>query len=104
MAAKAQSRFWPRARRTFRWFRIAVWLVVLGLLILLIWLHRVGLPDFAKDRLVFALRERGMDLQFTRMRLIWYRGIVAEDIQFGRADRTLGPQASAREAQLQLKL
>lgn len=104
MAAQAQSRFWRRARRTFRWFRIASWLVILALLVLFIWLHRVGLPDFLKDSLVVALRERGIDLQFTRMRLIWYRGIVAENIHFGKSGDPLGLRASAQEAELHLRL
>jgi len=103
MAAKGQRRSWRIARRAFRWCRIAAWLTILALLVLVIWFNRVGLPGFVKDRLVFALRERGMDLQFTRMRLVFYRGIVAENIQFGRSgDR--GLRASATEADLQLRI
>ncbi len=104
MAAQAQNRFWRIARRTFRWFRIGVWLLILALLILVIWLHRVGLPDLIKDPLVAALRDRGIDLQFTRMRLIWYRGIVAENIHFGKAGQRPRFRASAREAELHLRL
>ncbi len=81
---KRKRSFWRAARRAFRWFRITVWFGVLALLILAIWLHRVGLPDFIKDPLVAELRLRGLDVRFTRMRLIWYRGIVADNIQFGR--------------------
>jgi len=96
-------RFWPAFRRAFRWFRIVVWLVVLAVLIGAIWLHRVGLPEWAKARLVVALREHGVDLEFTRMRLIWFRGIVAENIQFGPSGEPRGPRASATEGELHLQ-
>ncbi|HEY0550634.1 MAG TPA: hypothetical protein VGF13_13600, partial [Verrucomicrobiae bacterium] len=101
---KRKKRFWRAVRRAFRWFRITVWFGVLALLILAIWLHRVGLPEFIKDPLVSELRLRGMDLRFTRMRLIWYRGIVAENIQFGRPGETNGPRASATEAEVHLRV
>ena len=68
--AKPRRRFWRIARRLFRWCRIVVWLGVLALLILLLWLHNYGLPDFVKQRLVFELRARGVELRFTRMRLV----------------------------------
>jgi hypothetical protein len=103
-APKRKRSFWRTARRVFRWCRITVWLAVLGLLVLAIWLNRVGLPDFIKDPLVSELRLRGVDLRFTRMRLVWYRGIVAENIQFGRPGETNGPRASATEAEVHLRM
>jgi hypothetical protein len=102
--AKRKRRFWRVARRAFRWFRIALWLGVLTLLILLIWLDRFGLPDFVKERLVAELRLHGVELRFTRMRLAWHRGIVADNIQFGRAGQTNGPRASATEAEVHLRV
>lgn len=101
---KPKRRFWRAARRAFRWFRIGVWLIVLAVLILLIWLHRHGLPEFARERLIAELRLHGVDLQFTRMRLVWFRGIVAENVEFGRSSQTNGPRASATEAELHLHL
>ncbi len=100
---KQKIRFWRVARRVFRWFRITLWLGVLALLILAIHLHRVGLPEFIKERLVAELRLRGVDLRFTRMRLVWYRGIVADNIQFGRPGQTNGPRASATEGEVHLR-
>ena len=91
MAEKPQRRFWGRARRLFRWLRITVWLGLLTLLLLALWLHRYGLPEFARERLVAELRLRGVELRFTRMRLVWYRGIVADNIHIGRpAESTHG--------------
>ncbi len=104
MAAKPQRRFWRIARRLFRWFRIAALLLVLALLIFAIWLNRFGLPGFMKERLVSELRSRGVELRFTRMRLVWYRGIVADQIQFGRPGETNGPRVSATEAEVHLRV
>jgi hypothetical protein len=101
--AKPRRRFWRIARRLFRWCRITVWLGVLTLLILLLWLHNYGLPDFVKQRLVLELRTRGVELRFTRMRLDLTRGVVADNIQFGRAGETNGPRASATEAEVHLR-
>ena len=104
MADKPQRRFWRIARRLFRWFRITLLLLVLALLVFVIWLNHFGLPDFMKERLVFELRSRGVELRFTRMRLVWYRGIVADDIQFGRPSDTNGPRLSATEAEVHLRV
>ena len=104
MAEKPQRRFWGHARRLFRWLRIAVWLALLTLLLLALWLHRYGLPEFARERLVAELRLRGVELRFTRMRLIWYRGIVADDIHLGRPAETNSPQVSATEAEVHLRV
>ncbi len=102
MPPKSQSRFWRWTRRVFRWCRIAVWLVVLVAIIAAVWLNRVGLPDFLKDRLVAGLRERGISLRFTRMRLHWYRGLVAENIHLGQPANPNAPHVSAIEADLRL--
>ena len=103
MGRRWQSRGWRIARRVFRWCRITLWLVILGLLVAALWLNHYGLPGFMKDRLVVALRERGMELQFTRMRLAWDRGVVADNIQFGRSGQPRGPRASAKEAEVHLR-
>jgi len=103
MGRRWQSRGWRIARRTFRWCRITVWTVILALLILAIWLNHYGLPNFMKDQLVVALRERGLEVQFTRLRLAWYRGMVADNIQFGRSGQPRGPRASAKVAEVHLR-
>ena len=91
-------------RWLFRWCRLTVWLIVLTLIVLALWLNHYGLPEFARDRLVLELRLRGVDLQFTRMRLAWYRGIVADNIQFALVGETNGLRASATEAEVHLNL
>src|SRR6266545_2477055 len=93
--------FWQRFRRYFRWCRITLLLFVLLFLGSLVYLNRVGLPEFLKARLVAELRARGVVLEFTRMRLRWYHGLVAENVSLGRADAA-GPHLSIGEADLKL--
>ena len=101
---KPKSRGWRVTRRIFRWIRISLVFAVFAIVLLTLWLNRVGFPDVLKNRLVTALHERGMDLQFTRMRFLWFRGIVADNIHFGMAKDPRGPRASAAEADLHLRL
>jgi hypothetical protein len=93
--------FWHKCRVSFRWCRISLWLVVLAALCAVIWFNQVGLPDFLKTRLVATLHERGINLEFSRMRLRFARGIVAENVRIGGA-QTAGPVLTLAEVQLQL--
>jgi hypothetical protein len=86
----------------FRWLRIAVLLLILALLSAGTYLNRIGLPDFLKRPLVEKLRARGVDLEFARLRLRWYRGIVAENVRFGRAEATNSPRFTLREVEVRL--
>jgi hypothetical protein len=92
--------FWRKCRITFRWCRIVVWLLVLAALGSLLWLNRVGLPDFLKTRLVASVREQGVDLQFSRMRLSLIRGVVAEDVRIGGTGPEYAPVFNARLVRL----
>jgi hypothetical protein len=93
--------FWHKCRVSFRWCRISLWLVVLAALCAVIWLNRLGLPDFLKTRLVATLHERGINLEFSRMRLRFTRGIVAENVRIGGA-QAAGPVLTLAEVQLKL--
>lgn len=97
-----KSGFWRKCRITFRWFRIAVWLLVLLVLGAFLWVNRVGLPDFLKTPLVAALRERGVELEFSRMRLSLVRGLVADDVRAGEAGGPAGASFAARLVELEL--
>ncbi len=94
--------FWRTCRVYFRRFRITVWLLILALLGGLLYLNQIGLPDFAKQPLLESLRARGLDLQFSRLRLRWHYGIVAENVRFGRADEPLSPKLTVAQVQLLL--
>ena len=93
--------FWHKCRVGFRWCRISLWLVVLTVLCAVVWLNQVGLPDFLKTRLVAALHGQGIDLEFSRMRLRFERGIVAENVRLSAA-QVNGPYLTLAEVQLQL--
>ena len=96
-----RSGFWHKCRVGFRWCRISLWLVVLAALCAVIWFNRIGLPDFLKTRLVATLRERGLELEFSRMRLRFEKGIVAENVRIGGA-KDFAPVLTLAEVQLQL--
>ncbi|HWY77865.1 MAG TPA: AsmA-like C-terminal region-containing protein [Verrucomicrobiae bacterium] len=103
MLSRFQSRGWRRCRRVIRWLRITFLLLLLFIVAAGGYLNKVGLPGFLRTRLVERLHERGVDIQFTRLRLRYYRGIVAEDVRFGRANEsTNGPNLSAREVELKI--
>jgi hypothetical protein len=102
MGAHHKHRFWRICRIYFRRFRIAVWLLVLTVLSALVYVNQVGLPDFAKRPLLEKLRERGLDLEFSRLRLSYYHGIMAENVHFGPADQKLAPHLSVGEVQVRL--
>src|SRR5207244_6327156 len=102
MPPSARQGIRQRLRRYFRWCRISFLLLILLLLGGLTYLNRVGLPEFLKARLVAELRARGVVLEFTRMRLRWYHGLVAENVHLGRADDPVGPHLSLAEVDLKL--
>ena len=96
------SGFWRKCRTGFRWFRITALLAVLALVCALVWFNRIGLPDFLKRRLVQTLHTRGIELEFTRMRLNLVRGLVVENVRLGHAQTPGDPTFSVDEIQLQL--
>ncbi len=102
--APSKHGFWRVCRVYFRRFRITVWLVILGLVSTLVYLNQVGLPGFAKQPLLDKLRQRGVNLQFSRIRLRWYEGIVADNVIFARAGEPLSPQVTVQEVQVLFSL
>jgi hypothetical protein len=98
----AKSGFWRRCRICFRWLRITVWVIVLALLGVFLYVNQVGLPNFVKRPLLQKLRDRGIDLQFSRLRYRFYQGLVAENVRFGQTDEPGGPQITAEDVQVGL--
>ena len=94
--------FWRKCRITFRWLRFTVWAVVLLALAAFAWFNIVGLPGFLKTRLVTALHERGVQLEFSRMRLRIIHGLICDNVRFGWAEDSAGPVLTAREVQLRV--
>ena len=95
-------RFWRLLRIYFRRFRITVWLALLLIVGVFVYLNQIGLPDFVKKPLLESLRARGIDLQFSRLRLDWADGIVADHVRFGRPDNPESPYLTVREVKVGL--
>ncbi|HTV76465.1 MAG TPA: hypothetical protein VMD57_05645, partial [Candidatus Baltobacteraceae bacterium] len=102
MSRDMRPGFWRKCRVCFRWFRISAWLALLAAICVVVWLNRVGLPDFLKTRLVATLHQRGVELEFSRMRLRFERGIVAENVRIGDAQTNGRPVLTLAEIQLRL--
>ncbi len=94
--------FWRKCRIAFRCVRFTFWAVVLLLLAAFGWFNRVGLPGFLKTRLVAALHERGADLDFSRLRLRFTRGIVCDNVRIGGLRDSGVPVLTVREVQLRV--
>jgi hypothetical protein len=102
MGSHTKSRFWRVCRVYFRRFRISVWMLLLTVLAAVVYLNQVGLPDLVKRPLLQKLRDRGLDLQFSRLRLSWTEGIVAENVHFGSADKEFSPHLNVEEVRVLL--
>jgi len=102
MPPLAKKGFWQKCRRTWRWCRFLSYGLIVFVIGCVLYLNRVGLPDFLKKKLVAELRARGVALEFTRMRLRLLRGLVAERVSLGRAAQTAGPELSVAEVAVKL--
>jgi hypothetical protein len=96
-----QTRFWTKWRARFRLCRIAVLLFLLTLVCAVWWLNRIGLPDFLKQPLVDALRQRGVTLQFVRLRWNPLHGLMADNVRLGGKTAD-SPSLSVEEVHLQI--
>lgn len=84
----------------FRWFRIFVLALILFAAVALLYLNRVGLPNFVKKRIVASLEAEGLDVGFSRLRLSGYRHIVIDHMGLMGTNGTAPYQFSARQAEL----
>src|SRR5215470_6319056 len=94
---RPKSRFWRLCRIYFRRFRITIWFLVLAVLGVLVYVNQIGLPGLVQRPLLETLRNHGIELQYSRLRLRWYQGIVAENVRFGRPDQPRGPRLTVDE-------
>ncbi len=100
MPPPAKRSFWQKIRRPLRWCRICLLSLAFAILGGFIYFNTIGLPDFVKSRLVAKLQARGVDLAFTRLRLRWYRGLVADSVTLAGKEYAESTQFSAREVAL----
>ena len=99
-----QPGFWRNCRVCIRWSRRAALVAAVALFCAFVWFDRVGVPDFLQRRLVETLRERGVELEFSRLRFSLFRGLIAENVRVGHPAGA-GPDSpalSAREVRLEL--
>ena len=95
------THFWTKWRTRFRLCRICVWTFILALVCLVGYLDFVGLPDVAKRPIVDALRQHGIAVEFVRLRLILFRGLVADNVRIG-GESANSPLLTVKELQLQI--
>ena len=97
----------PRGARRWlslivKWVRISLLLFCLVVIVLGLFLNHVGLPDWLNRRVEDQFRSKGWDLQYSRLRLRWYSGIVAEDLQLQRTNGLYGPSLFLQRAEFRL--
>ncbi|MEO7676451.1 MAG: hypothetical protein ABIV39_06785, partial [Verrucomicrobiota bacterium] len=78
-------------------------LILLGV-IAVIYVTTIGLPEFLKGPLLAEVRAAGIQLDFQRIRWLWYRGIVIDRAAFSWLKDPMQPNFSAKEAELDLDL
>jgi len=66
------------------------------------YLNLVGLPGFVKRPLLASLRNHGVELEFSRLRLRGYRGIVAEKVRLAGIENPAMPKFTAESADVKL--
>jgi hypothetical protein len=76
---------------------------VLGILVLCVYLNEFGAPAFVQRHVEAWFEQRGWNVQFSRLRLRWYRGLVAENLQVEQARSPAALQFYAEEAECSLR-
>lgn len=99
---RPKNRFWRLCRVYFRRFRISIWIVTIIALSAVLYLNRVGLPDFVKRPLVNQLRESGIALEFAQLRWHWGDGFVAHNVGFGSMNDPAVPLLFAEKVQIKI--
>ena len=99
---RGQTGFWRKCRTVFRHFRRLIIFVALVLICAVVWLNRVGLPDFLKRPLVETLRARGVELEFARLRLSLPGDWSPTTFTLAALEKTESPALSLRQVQLRL--
>lgn len=76
-------------------------LLILAVTVALVYLDKVGLPGFIKRPLLQNLHTHGLDLKFSRLRWLPFRGIVADNVFFGTTNAA-SPRLNLKEVDLEL--
>jgi hypothetical protein len=84
----------------FKWVRISTLLLLLVVVVLGLFLNRFGLPVSFQRQIRESAKARGWDLEFSRLRLRWYRGLVAENVALFPTNASTGPHFFVETAEL----
>ncbi len=102
MAPASKPTRWRSTRTALRWVRrVGLGLLLLGVLAAL-YLDRIGVPGPVRALVVGALLDRGITVEFARLRMHWYRGLVAEGLKGHRTGLQEVPQVEFAELTLNL--
>jgi len=88
--------------RVFKWCRVTILFAIFLAVAAVSYLQLVGLPDYLKNPLLRALRQRGFEAQFASARLDLGPSIVIENAAFSPTNQAAGPRLSAEWTQLNL--
>ena len=101
-ARPPRPRGWRIFLSIFKWCRVSVWIAILLLVVLHLFLHRVGVPEWVKVRIIAQMRAQGWEMNFSRLRLQWYRGVVADGLLLSRTNTISGPNLFVESAEFRL--
>jgi len=92
-----------RVRTTFRWCRRIGYVAGLMLVGLMVWVNQVGLPGLLKAPLLEQLEDRGIVLEFGRLRVRLTRGLVAESVNLSRVGAQGGEHFFSEDVRIRLR-
>jgi hypothetical protein len=69
----------------------------------LLYLTQIGFPGFLQGPILQRAQARGIHIQAERLRLDWYRGVVAESVTLAEANPSGGPELSFTEVSFRPK-
>ena len=101
-ARPPRRRGWRIFLSIFKWCRVSIWVAILLVIVMHLFLQRVGVPEWVKLRIIAQLRAQGWDIDFSRLRLQWYRGIVADGLLLSRTNTIQGPHLFVEAAEFRL--
>jgi hypothetical protein len=98
MAEPQKKRKAHPLRVAFRRFRIVVLLLVTFVIGLLLWSNIYGVPGFVERAIRSEVQNRGIRLEFAKLRLKGFRHLVAREVRY-QSGPTNAPAFTAREAE-----
>ena len=99
---RPRSLLWRAVFTSFKWCRISILLLIFTVIILGLFLDHVGLPDWLERRVEDQFRANGWEIKFSKLRLRWYRGVVAEGLHLQRTNALAGPSLFLQTAEFRL--